>query len=138
MLGKTIRSTASLALSALLFDGVSVADDTDVNQRKPDGSTPLQWAVYDVDAAEVGRLLRAGADVRIANDYGATPMSLAAEIAEPKMIELLVARGAAVNARSAVRDYQRHIQAEGRPKSLDTGGLTPLLYAARENCREWV
>ena len=24
--------------------------------------------------------------------------------------------------------------AEGRPKSLDSGGLTPLLYAARENC----
>ena len=24
--------------------------------------------------------------------------------------------------------------AEGRPKNLDSGGLTPLLYAARENC----
>ena len=32
------------------------------------------------------------------------------------------------------RDYQRHVTAEGRPKSLDSGGLTPLLYAARENC----
>ena len=32
------------------------------------------------------------------------------------------------------RDYQRHITAEGRPKSLDSGGFTPLLYAARENC----
>ena len=94
MLGKTIRSAASLALSALLFGGVSVADDADVNQRKPDGSTPLQWAVYDVDAAEVGRLLRAGADVRIANDYGATPMSLAAEIAEPKILKLLLDAGA--------------------------------------------
>ena len=25
-------------------------------------------------------------------------------------------------------------EAEGRPKNLDSGGLTPLLYAARENC----
>ena len=33
-----------------------------------------------------------------------------------------------------MRDYQRHVTAEGRPKSLDSGGLTPLLYAARENC----
>ena len=38
------------------------------------------------------------------------------------------------NARSTRRDYQRHVTAEGRPKSLDTGGFTPLLYAARENC----
>ena len=36
--------------------------------------------------------------------------------------------------RSIDRDYQRHVTAEGRPKNLDSGGLTPLLYAARENC----
>src|SRR5262249_1547071 len=42
--------------------------------------------------------------------------------------------GADVNARSTDRDYQRHVTAEGRPKNLDSGGLTPLLYAARGNC----
>ena len=52
----------------------------------------------------------------------------------PQMMELLIAHGADVDARSIHRDYQRHVTAEGRPKSLDTGGLTPLLYAARENC----
>jgi ankyrin repeat protein len=50
------------------------------------------------------------------------------------MMELLIAKGADVNARSIDRNYQRHIQAEGRPKSLDSGGLTPLLYSVRENC----
>ena len=49
-------------------------------------------------------------------------------------MQLLISKGADVNARSIDRDYQRHITAEGRPKSLDSGGLTPLLYAARENC----
>ena len=39
-----------------------------------------------------------------------------------------------MDARGIHRDYQRHITAEGRPKSLDSGGFTPLLYAARENC----
>jgi ankyrin repeat protein len=39
-----------------------------------------------------------------------------------------------VDARSTPRDYQRHVTAEGRPKSLDSGGFTPLLYATRENC----
>src|SRR6266446_2393324 len=50
------------------------------------------------------------------------------------MIKILISKGADVNARSTDRDYQRHVTAEGRPKNLDSGGLTPLLYAARENC----
>jgi ankyrin repeat protein len=173
----------------------------DVNRRNPDGSTPLQWAVYKGDVAEARRLLRAGADASLANNYGATPMSLAAEVGNtdmlkvllevgadadspnpdgqtalqavartgnveaaqlllsrgatvdarekwggqtalmwasarrhPEMMQLLITNGADVNARSIDRDYQRHVTAEGRPKSLDSGGLTPLLYAARENC----
>ena len=173
----------------------------DVNRRDVDGSTPLQWAVYKGDVAGVRRLLRAGADVSLANNYGATPMSLAAEVGNtdvlklllevganadspnadgqtalqavartgnvdaaqlllkhgatvdarekwggqtalmwasarrhPAMMQLLISKGADVNARSIDRNYQRHVTAEGRPKNLDSGGLTPLLYAARENC----
>jgi ankyrin repeat protein len=165
----------------------------------------LQWAVYDDVVVEVRRLIEAGADVRLANNYGATPMSIAAEVANteivkllldagadpdspnadgmtallavartgnveaakllldhgatvdareafggqtalmwaaarrhPPMIDLLLAHGADVDARSTARDYQRHITAEGRPKSLDSGGFTPLLYAARENCIECI
>ena len=54
------------------------------------------------------------------------------------MIALLAEHGANVNAASAHRDYQRHVTAEGRPKNMDSGGLTPLLYAARENCIDCV
>jgi ankyrin repeat protein len=173
----------------------------DVNRRGVDGSTPLQWAVYEGDVAEVRRLLKAGANVSMANNYGATPMGLAAEVGNaeiikllleaganadspnadgqtallavartgnveaaqlllnhgakvdsrekfggqtalmwaaarrhPQMMQLLISKGANINARSIDRDYQRHVTAEGRPKNLDSGGFTPLLYAARENC----
>jgi ankyrin repeat protein len=177
----------------------------DVNRRAADGSTPLQWAVFRADVAEVRRLLKAGANVSLASNYGVTAMGLAAEIGNaeiikllleagadvespnadgqtallavsrtgnveaakllldrgakvdarekwggqtalmwasarrhPEMMQFLISKGADVNARSIDRDYQRHVTAEGRPKSLDSGGFTPLLYAARENCRACV
>ena len=39
----------------------------EVNHRNPDGSTPLQWAVYNGDVNEARRLLRAGANVMTVN-----------------------------------------------------------------------
>jgi ankyrin repeat protein len=205
MLTKVFGPAALLVLTALMVLGTRVGPPrtagAGVNHRNTDGSTPLQWAVYNGDAREVERLLAAGADVALANDYGATPVSLAAEVADteilktlldaganadspngdgqtalmtvartgnveaakallehgatidaresfggqtalmwasarrhPEMIEFLVAHGADIDARSTPREYQRHVTAEGRPKSLDSGGFTPLLYAARENC----
>src|SRR5262245_44869028 len=195
----------SFSLAALFAVFVSTAfaqnRPADVNQRDVSGSTPLQWAVYNDDVAEVRRLLKAGANVSIANNYGATPMGLAAEVGNteiikllleagadadspnadgqtalmevartgnveaaellvklgakvnakerwggqtalmwasarrhPQMMQFLISKGADMNARSIDRDYQRHVTAEGRPKNLDSGGFSPLLYAARENC----
>jgi ankyrin repeat protein len=205
------RAKAAAVLVSVLAAAIGSADNSaeegvvDVNHRNADGSTPLQWAVYENDADEVRRLLEAGADVAAANHYGATPMGLAAEVAHTEILgllldagadvdspnpddqtalmlvartgkldaaELLLAHGATVNAReswggqtalmwasarrhaammqlllehgadieasSTYRDYQRHVTAEGRPKSLDSGGLTPLHYAARENCLDCV
>jgi ankyrin repeat protein len=179
--------------------------DVNVNETSADGSTPLHWAVFEGDVAEVQRLIAAGADVSAANKYGASPMGLAAEVANteilrllldaganpdsangdgmtallavartgnveaaqllldrgatidarekfggqtalmwaaarrhPEMIAFLADRGADLDAASTNRDYQRRITAEGRPKSMDSGGFTPLLYAARENCLKCV
>jgi ankyrin repeat protein len=54
------------------------------------------------------------------------------------MIRFLLSKGADVNARAVVRDWQRRVTAEGRPKNMNRGGLTPLLYAAREGSVECV
>jgi ankyrin repeat protein len=185
--------------------GDPAAPGAATDARGPDGSTPLQWAVYRNDIAEVKRLLKAGAKVDEANDYGATPMQMAAatgntqiltlllgagadvdspnaegqtalmEVARtgnveaarlllghgatvdarevwggqtalmwasarrhPQMMQLLISHGANVNARSAWRNWERHVTSESRAKRTNAGGLTPLMYAARENCLECV
>jgi ankyrin repeat protein len=205
MLAKVFGPAALLVLTALMVLAARIDAPppavADVNHRDADGSTPLQWAVFKGDVAEVRRLLDDGADPNLANEYGASPMGLAAEVANteiltlllaagadadspnqdgqtalmgvartgnvaaakallehgatvdaresfggqtalmwasarrhPEMIDLLAGHGASIDARSTPREYQRHVTAEGRPKSLDSGGFTPLLYAARENC----
>ena len=84
MNGRVAQTTGVISLTAMtvllgfgIVKGVGGAEpsDADVNARKPDGSTPLQWAVYDDNVAEVQRLIKAGADVSLANDYGASPVS---------------------------------------------------------------
>jgi ankyrin repeat protein len=194
--------TAAIAIAGLLCGSACLAADAVV---RPDGSTPLQWAVFNGNITEARRLLAAHADVKAANDYGVVAMQLAADASNtemiqlllkagadpdspnpdgetalhlvaragnldaakmllragahvdaherfggqtplmwaaarrhPEMVELLAAKGADVNARSLIRDFQRVATAESRAKFLDRGGFTPLLYAARENCRECV
>lgn len=63
-------------------------------ERGPDGSTPLQWAVYEGDVARVRELIAAGADVNASNDYGSNAMQLAAEIADIGMLRILLDAGA--------------------------------------------
>jgi ankyrin repeat protein len=162
-------------------------------------STPLLEAAYAGDATRVAALIKAGADVNVANQFGATPMSQAAlrgdtEILQlllkagadpdspnsegetalmavartgnveaakvlvkagarinarekwggqtallwaaaqnqPQMITFLISRGAEVDARSAVRDWPRRMTAEERPKDMNRGGMSGLMFAARD------
>lgn len=200
-----IRKLAILSVAVLACVPATIALAAESATDTPDGSTPLQWAAYRQDAAEVKRLLAAGANVAQANVYGVTPMQLAAETGNPviiksllaaganvespndegqtalmsvartgnveaakllighgasvdaierfggqtalmwaaarrhpEMVELLAGKGADVNARAVIRHYDRHITAESRAKDTNSGGLTALLYAVRENCKACV
>jgi uncharacterized protein len=68
------------------------------NTPEADGTTALHWAVRQDDLDLATTLIRAGADVKIANRYGITPLYLACVNANPAMIEKLLKSGADANA----------------------------------------
>lgn len=183
-----------------------IAEKGDVNAAEPDGTTALHWAVHHNDADLVDRLLKAGANAKVANEYGSTPLSEAAAFtgnaaliekllkagadvespnadgetalmivarnsnieaarallnhganvnaverfrgetalmraaaqSQPAMVKELLAHGANPNARSIVNNWERQVTGEPRAVHRPSGGLTPLLYAAREGCLDCV
>jgi len=182
-----------------------IAAGADVNAAQGDGTTPLHWAVYKVDADLVRALLARGAKPDVINNYGSSPLAEAAKVANAGLVkmlldagsnvevpnqegqtalmlaaragsvdvaELLVRHGANVNARETWRgqtplmwaaatgsaeltrflikhkadvnaralanDWPSQITGEPRNQYRPTGGLTPLLYAARAGCTDCV
>jgi ankyrin repeat protein len=89
---------------------------------------------------EVAKLLiEAGADVNAREAWrNQTALMWAAEGAFPEVVALLIEHGADVRARAAANDWGSQITSEPRAQYRPTGGLTPLLYAARSGCTECV
>ena len=125
-----IAGTAPI-ISALLAGGAAVDGST------PEGETPLMEVARTghVEAAKI--LVKAGANVNAKELWGAqSPLMWAAAQSQPEMVKFLLASGADADARGAVRDWPRKVIKEPRPKDMNQGGFTPLLYAAREGCIE--
>ena len=59
-------------------------EQIDVNEPEADGSTALAWAAYRDDLEAVELLIRAGANVNAANDYGVTALFLACNNRSPR------------------------------------------------------
>ncbi len=109
----------------------------DVNARGKDGQTPLMVLARGngVEAARI--LIEAGADVNARETWrDQTAVIWAAARGQPEMVRLLVEHGADPNARSRPTDWQRQISQERRRLYRPFGGLTALMYAAREGCVE--
>jgi uncharacterized protein len=83
----------------------------DVNEPQNDGTTPLHWAVYQVDPELVATLLRNEAEANVSNAFGATPLSQAARVANVDMVARLLDAGA-------------------DPDMANSDGQTPLMLAA--------
>ncbi|MBI3471384.1 MAG: ankyrin repeat domain-containing protein, partial [Candidatus Solibacter usitatus] len=77
-----------------------------------DGTTALHWAAHQEDLETAELLVRAGANVKAANRYGVTPLSLACTNGNGAMVDLLLKAGA-------------------DPNTSLPGGETALMTAAR-------
>jgi ankyrin repeat protein len=177
----------------------------DVNAAQGDGTTPLHWAVYKIDAELTRALLARGAKPNVINRYGSSPLAEAVKVADARLVgllldagsdanvpnqegqtalmlaaragslevaNLLVRHGADVNAkekwrgqtalmwaadarsaeltrflighkadvhaRAVANDWPSQMTGEPRNQYRPTGGMTPLLYAARSGCKDCV
>jgi len=109
----------------------------DANAATTEGETALMTAARTgiVDAAKV--LLAHGADVNAREQWRQqTPLMWAVAELHPEMAQELIAHGADVNARQVTWKWARQVTKEPREKWLPLGGLTPLLFAARQGCLE--
>ena len=123
---------ADPAMIKLLLDA-----GADVESPNPDGQTALMTVARSgrVDAAKV--LVSHGANVEAKEKWrGQTALMWAAAQSQPDMVKFLIEHGAKVDERSNAEHWDRRVTAEPRPQNRPLGGLTPLLFAAREGCAD--
>ena len=90
------------------------------NQKSDDGTTALMWAAHNGDAGLTAALLKAGADPKAVNAFGATPMREAVTTGSTEVMKALLDAGADVDSPSP----------EGQT-SLMIVARTPNVEAAR-------
>jgi ankyrin repeat protein len=116
-------------LTALLEAGA------EVDAPGADGQTALMVVARSGNTAAAEVLIENGADVNARELWREqTALMWAAAQNQPAMVDLLVAHGAEVDARSAVNEWPRQVTGEPRRMYRPFGGLTALLFAAREGC----
>jgi len=136
--GSSPMSEAALNGKAAIIDRLLKAG-ADVESANSDGQTALMVIARssNVDAAKL--LLSRGAKVNAVEKFHEqTALMWACAQSQPAMVRVLVDAGADVNARSRVNNWERQVTAEARAIARPSGGLTPLLYAARQGCTECV
>ena len=111
---------------------------SDPNATIGQGETPLMTASRTGTIDGVKALLAAGADAKAKESYrGETALMWAVAENHAEVAKLLLAAGADVNARSTYFDFNfRKVASGGTQAILFRGGLTPLLFAARQGAVE--
>jgi ankyrin repeat protein len=134
--GTTAITEAGIIGSAPVIDALLKAG-ADPNTTNPEGETPLMAVARSGNVEAARLLLEARADINAKEAWGGqSALMWAAAQSQAEMVKLLASKGADLNARGVIRQWERKVITEPRPKDMNKGGFTPLLYAAREGCVE--
>ena len=134
--GTSAMTEAAIIGSAPIVDALLKAG-ADPNFKNPEGETPLMAVARSGNVEAAKRLLEAGADINAREEWGGqSALMWAAAQSQAEMVKFLASKGADLNARGVIRQWERKVITEPRPKDMNKGGFTPLLYAAREGCVE--
>jgi ankyrin repeat protein len=113
--------------------------DVSANATGPYGETALHTCARAGKAAAAKVLIGHGAAIDVGDSWrGQTPLMWASAQGHADVMRVLIEAGADVNARSTIIAWERQSTAEPRQKWLPPGGLTPMLFAAREGCLDCV
>ncbi|HZC78215.1 MAG TPA: ankyrin repeat domain-containing protein, partial [Ktedonobacterales bacterium] len=123
---------ANARLVEMLLDAGS-----NVEVPNQEGQTTLMLAAR-AGSLDIAKLLvRHGANVNAKEKWrGQTALMWAADARSAELTRFLIDNKADVNARALATDWPSQMTGEPRNQYRPTGGLTPLLYAARSGCTE--
>jgi ankyrin repeat protein len=114
-----------------------LAAGADPNASNPEGQTALMVLARTENTEASKILLEHGADPDLREGWKMqSALMWAAARSRPQMIRLLTSYGAQTDARALINDWKRQTTVFPRSKYLPVGGLTPMLFAAREGCLE--
>jgi len=132
--GATPMSEAALAGNTAVIEKLLNAG-ADPDSPNSDGQTALMVVARSTNVPAARVLLDHGAHVNAKEaQKEQTALMWAAAEKQAEMVKELIAHGADVNARSAVNEDIAQVSSEPRAQHRSYGGMTPLIYAAREGC----
>jgi ankyrin repeat protein len=111
----------------------------DPNAAGPDGQTPLMIVARTANVAAAKLLLDKDANPNVKEaQKEQTPLMWAAAASQGAMVRQLLAGGAAPDAKSATDLMTPLVSGEPRAQPRPPGGMTAMLFAAREGCLDCV
>ena len=110
-----------------------IAAGADVNAAQGDGTTPLHWAVYKIDADLARALLERGAKPDVINSYGSSPLAEAAKVGNARLVGMLLDAGSNVEVPN--QEGQTALMLAARAGSLEVAELL-VRHGANVNARE--